>query len=115
LKTRPCKSKGEALSLRHILAALAIAFSGLARSDSAQLPAATAVEIVTGTEPVAWEQTALNLRDLWTLKYLAYGDGVRVARGAASCGTTATASGFPCVSPLPPLTSGRHTIELAAI
>ena len=103
------------MSLRHVLGALALAFSGFVRSDSAQLPVTTSAEIVNGTESVAWEQPALDLQDLRTLNYLAYVDGVRVPLVDAYCGATATPSGFHCVSPLPPLSPGRHSIEFAAI
>lgn len=101
------------MSLRHLLAALAVAFSGFTCVHSQELP--TSESIVTGTESVAWEQPAASLRDLRALNYLAYVDGVRVPLEAVSCGTTATVFGFHCVSPLPPLSPGRHVIEFAAI
>src|SRR4029078_1608308 len=49
-----------------------------------------------------------------TCQYAISIDATRSALAGASCGTIATAAGFDCSAPLPSLTAGSHTIEIAA-
>lgn len=71
-------------------------------------------ETISGTERVGWDQPASNAGELATIRYAIYVDGVRAELGGVACGDTATTAGFSCTAPLPRMTAGSHTIELAA-
>ena len=105
------------MSLQHLLGTtLAVAIlGGSSSSEPRQVPVKPSLDVLIGTESLAWVQPAFNLRELRSLSYLAYVDGVRIPLAAASCDAIATSSGFSCDSPLPPLSPGRHIIELAAV
>jgi hypothetical protein len=65
---------------------------------------------VTGQEQLGWSQNGI---DLGTLRFSAYVDGTRAELTAATC--QSTGGGFAdCRSPLPPMTPGRHVLELTA-
>jgi aldose sugar dehydrogenase len=70
---------------------------------------------VSGGERIGWRQLAADAGALGLLHYVMYIDGARTALGGVSCGSTATAEGFDCNAPLPLLTTGRHTLEIAAV
>lgn len=67
---------------------------------------------MTGRERFGWTQTNAA-PDGPVLQYAAYVDGVRRVLEGVTC---ATGSGLnlDCSAPLPPMTAGRHTLELAA-
>ena len=69
-------------------------------------------DTVTGRERFGWTQTA-GAPDAPVLQYAAYVDGARRVLEGVTC---ATGSGLDldCSAPLPPMTAGRHTLELAA-
>lgn len=74
-------------------------------ADAPLVPGATPVS---GSERLAWSQAG----DVSGLRFLAYVDGSPVALDTATC------SGAPeaeCSAPLPPLTTGVHTLALAAV
>ena len=77
-------------------------------------PGAGAVQ-VNGTEKIGWDQSATNVADLQSLTFVVIVDGVQGTLGGASCDTSAGTEGFPCAAPLPPLTNGQHTLQLAAV
>jgi glucose/arabinose dehydrogenase len=43
-----------------------------------------------------------------------YIDGVRTNLSEASCSTPAASAGYPCESPLPTMSNGQHTVQLAS-
>ena len=71
---------------------------------------------ITGRERLGWTQAATGEDDPATYRYAVYVDGVRrvleqeVCRGQAS---NAVAT-LECSAPLPPMSAGPHTLELAA-
>jgi glucose/arabinose dehydrogenase len=69
---------------------------------------------VSGSERLGWSQQASDAAALAQFQYAAYVDNARVTLNGVTCGTTATDAGFECSAPLPPLTPGAHTLELAA-
>ena len=71
-------------------------------------------ERINGSERVAWNQDAADAGELAAIGYVMYVDGQRTILGSATCDTTTEVAGFPCRSPLPPLTPGAHTLELAS-
>jgi quinoprotein glucose dehydrogenase len=72
------------------------------------------VEIITGAERLGWEQPARDVVELAGIGYAIYVDGAREELQAAACGAEAAAGGFSCSAPLPALTPGSHTLELAS-
>jgi hypothetical protein len=70
---------------------------------------------VAGTERFKWTQIASNKDELSTFRYAAYVDGIRVDLTDVSCGppSSQTSTEFECNAPLPPMSAGTHTLELA--
>jgi glucose/arabinose dehydrogenase len=67
---------------------------------------------VTGRERFGWTQAG-SASDLSMLQFAAYVDGSRQVLESVACGA-ATAGTLECNAPLPSMTAGRHTLELAA-
>ena len=70
---------------------------------------------VSGRERIGWNQVAADSAELGVFQYVIYIDGSRTVLNGVTCDSTATAGGFPCSAPLPALTAGRHTLELATV
>ena len=96
-----------------LLAAAAIACGKTAEAP----PKGTAgpAQHVAGTERFAWTQTATENSDVSTFRYAAYVDGIRVELMDVSCQPPAsrTSTTFECSAPLPAMSAGTHTLELA--
>ena len=98
-----------------LLAAACLVASGCEDDDSSPTgptpvagdaaPAAAGATQVRGTERLAWSQTG----DTSKLRFRAYVDNRRVELSAAKC------DGAECSSPLPALSDGVHSIELATV
>ena len=71
-------------------------------------------ETITGRERIGWDQPAADSTELATFGYAIYVDGVRNEIIAPSCAGSSGAAGFACTGGLPPMSSGAHTLELAA-
>ncbi|HXH05027.1 MAG TPA: hypothetical protein VNI83_00395, partial [Vicinamibacterales bacterium] len=69
---------------------------------------------ITGSERLAWDQPAASTTELSQIRYALYIDGTRTVLSSAACATQVTASGYPCESPLPSMSTGSHVLELAA-
>jgi aldose sugar dehydrogenase len=70
-------------------------------------------ETITGRERIGWVQPATDSSELATFSYVVYVDGSRRTLSGTTCSNTAGASGFDCSAPLPSLSQGAHTLELA--
>ena len=68
---------------------------------------------VTGTERLAWTQSAESPDDLAVYQYALYVDNQRRVIEGATC-TPGAGISVDCFAPLPTLTAGRHTLQLAA-
>ena len=66
---------------------------------------------ITGRERIGWTQPADNAAELASFDYAAYVDGTRRVLEGDTC--TGSGPMFDCSAPLPSLTAGAHTIELA--
>ena len=87
------------------------------KSPSAPPPPSTGTgpsETINGTERIGWDQRASDAVELATFRYAIYVDGTRSELAGATCATTATNGTFACSAPLPSLSRGAHTIELAS-
>ena len=103
----PVSPRGALLAATLLLPAFGC---GDGSSSSSPPPVAGAIP-VRGTERLWWVQAG----EVSYYRFRAYVDGVAVLLDAATCDATqAGPQGSPCVSPLPPLTTGVHTIALTA-
>ena len=93
-----------------VLCATAVAGCNEDSSSSSPPPSGSA-ETVTGRERVGWVQTSVSASDIAMLQYAAYIDGSRRVLEGSTC-TAASNANFDCSAPLPPLTAGRHTLEI---
>jgi hypothetical protein len=102
-------------SARIIVACLAVVCA-TACDDTPEPPDMTPapVEDVTGTERIGWMQSASDAVELSTFGYAIYVDGVRSELAGVACQKTAASPDFECSAPLPELSPGVHTLELAA-
>jgi hypothetical protein len=71
-------------------------------------------QVLTGRERFAWDQPADNRSELSNFHYAVYVDGTRTAAVDVVCGTTRSSAGFPCTCKLPQMSSGPHTLQVAA-
>jgi glucose/arabinose dehydrogenase len=96
-----------------LLSLLAAACGGTdAASPPTSPPPSGSGETVTGRERFGWTQAA-GASEAGQLQFAAYVDGVRTVLEGASC-NPGSGDNLDCSAPLPPMTPGRHTLELAA-
>lgn len=62
---------------------------------------------------LAWDQAAATLAEAQGLTYSGYFDGATTAAVLPST-CSGAASPFVCTAPIPPLTTGDHTVQLTA-
>jgi hypothetical protein len=81
-------------------------------SPSSPPPPSGSGDTITGRERSGWTQTSAGGGDPSSLQYAAYVDGNRRVLQEVTCAPAS--EGVDCSAPLPSLTAGRHTIELAS-
>ena len=69
-------------------------------------------DTITGRERLGWSQPAQDAAQLASLDYAIYVDGVRSVLTGDAC--SGSAAPFDCAAPLPPLSPGAHSLELAS-
>jgi glucose/arabinose dehydrogenase len=77
-------------------------------------PPSSGGETITGRERFGWTQTVASPGDLPLYRYALYVDGTRHVIEGETCAATGVETAFDCSAPLPMMTPGRHTLELAA-
>ena len=90
------------------------AVAGCGESTDPESPDPGEPPTISGTERLGWDQQAASRSELATFRYAIYVDGARSVLSGVDCQGAATAAGFPCSGPFPTMTSGVHTLELAA-
>ena len=95
-----------------------LAVATVACGKTAEAPptvTAESAQYVAGTERFGWTQTAADKREVSTFRYAAYVDGVRIELMDVSCEPPAspTSTAFECSAPLPAMSAGTHSLELA--
>src|SRR2546425_2633248 len=90
------------------------ALFGCSKSPQPPQQVPPSAERITGTERLGWTQRATDQVELAGFKYAIYVDGERSQLAGVSCSSTASAAGFECSAPLPKMSSGSHTLDLAA-
>ena len=97
-------------------ALLAIVTAACAK-DTPEPPVVTPgpAENVTGAERLGWSQAAADSGELATFQYAVYVDGARAELAGVSCQppSSPTSTLFDCAAPLPAMSAGAHTLELA--
>ena len=71
-------------------------------------------ETVTGSERIAWDQPAADAGELGTFRYAVYVDDARTEAADPSCASSSTSGRFACTTSLPQMTTGRHSLQVAA-
>jgi glucose/arabinose dehydrogenase len=77
-------------------------------------PPSNGGDTITGRERFGWSQAAENPTDLAFLRYALYVDGTRRVVEGETCQPGSAANTFDCSAPLPQMTPGAHTLELAS-
>jgi len=104
-----------------VLSATALIISACGASQpgaptSPTVPPATGDIPVTGSSQLGWDQTLSDSQELARLRFAVYVDDAltRMDLPAASCAQPSSQAVVSCVSPLPPLIPGRHTLAMVA-
>ncbi|PYR75195.1 MAG: hypothetical protein DMF86_16175 [Acidobacteria bacterium] len=63
-------------------------------------------QVISGNERFGWDQPAGDAAELATFRYAFYTDNARTGQAAAA--------GFACTCRLPSMSSGTHTLQIAA-
>jgi glucose/arabinose dehydrogenase len=82
--------------------------------DSPQDRFPPAIQEISGSERIGWDQPAGSVDALNSLRYFIYVDNVASDLEGASCAASAGSAGFACSAPLPPLSAGAHTLAVSA-
>jgi aldose sugar dehydrogenase len=90
----------------------AAACGGNEDSPPSSPPPSGSADTVTGRERFGWTQVA-SAGDANVLRFAAYVDGTRQVLDGVVC-NPASSGNLECNAPLPSMTAGRHTLELAA-
>lgn len=96
---------------RILLCALVLIAGSACRHSASSMEEAP---VLTGSERFAWDQKAADRTELSKLRYAMYVDGARTEIATATCSETAGAAGFSCTCPLPKMSPGAHTLQVAA-
>ena len=97
-----------------VVSLLAVAACGGSDGDSppSSPPPSGSGDTVTGRERFGWTQAG-STSDAAVLQFAAYVDGTRQVLQGVAC-AAGTPGTLECNAPLPAMTAGRHTLELAA-
>jgi glucose/arabinose dehydrogenase len=81
--------------------------------DPGNVPSGNDSRVAPG-DRLGWLQQAADAAELATFQYALYVDGNRTTLSDVNCSTASGGSSFECSAPLPALTPGTHTLELAS-
>ncbi|HYT65107.1 MAG TPA: hypothetical protein VEL51_01725 [Vicinamibacterales bacterium] len=99
------------MTLRKRLIAFA-SFVFAACGGSPATPSGT--ETITGIERFGWDQPAADAGELASFRYALYVDDARSEAADVSCALGQPSGQFICTSRLPTMSSGVHTLQVAA-
>src|SRR4029077_19332893 len=71
--------------------------------------------IIGGNERLGWDQIADDDAQIASFRYIAYVDGASVDLAGATCVRSSSEATFTCTAPLPSLSFGLHTIDIATV
>ncbi len=99
------------------LAVLVCCLALAACGDDAPDPPDTSpdgVEQITGNERIGWQQRAATSGELSALRFNIYVDQSPSEIQGVNCSDEPTAAGFSCSGQLPPLSPGRHVLQITS-
>lgn len=77
-------------------------------------PPPSGIETITGVERFGWDQPAADAGELASFRYALYVDDARTEAADVSCAPGQSSGRFVCTSGLPALSSGVHSLQVAA-
>jgi hypothetical protein len=81
---------------------------------SGSLSVTNGQETITGAERFGWDQPASDAGELGSFRYAFYVDDARSEAADVSCTPGQTSGRFSCASTIPSMSSGAHTLQVAA-
>jgi hypothetical protein len=92
-----------------------LAFAAFVLAASGGSPAAPGgTETITGVERFGWDQPAADAGEIASIRYALYVDDLRSEAVDVSCGAGQPSGRFVCTARLPEMSSGAHTLQVAA-
>jgi hypothetical protein len=95
-----------------LVAGIAVSW-GCGASPSSSPTTSPGTRLVTAGQLLSWTQQA-NSVEVGQLRYVAYVDDARVPLTDVTCGTTADPNAYDCSAPVPAMTAGSHSLQIAA-
>lgn len=86
----------------------------LAACGGSPPPPSGGAETVTGVERFGWDQPAADAGELASFRYAFYVDDARSEVTDVSCAPGPSSGRFTCTAPLPAMSPGAHTLQVAA-
>lgn len=108
-------SRAAVLIYGAVLAAVVSACDGGALPVPVPAPPAGGAVPITGSERLAWSQPASIFAALQDYRFDLFVDGVSTTLSDARCVENRATGVHACTAPLPPLTPGRHELQLGAV
>ena len=110
------KGRTAARAVEALLCSLVLAAIGCDRKPPPAPPTVDSgsAETITGRERLGWNQRAADTAELASIRYAIYVDGARSELPGSTCAPTPSADGFACSAPIPRLSAGTHTLQLAS-
>ena len=99
---------------RALIAIACVAMAACSKPEPPSTEPPAQGEPITGNERFGWQQLASDATELAAIRYAIYVDNARSELTGVSCATTASAAGFACTAPLPRMSAGGHSLELAS-
>ena len=94
--------------------ALVVTVSSYACGGSSSAPSTSGVQTITSSESLYWNQQASSDAEMASIRFAIYVDGIRVDLAGSECAASGSQGTYACRSPLPTLTAGSHTLQLAS-
>ncbi len=92
-----------------------IAFASFVLAACGGSPSAlSGTETITGLERFGWDHPVADAGELASFRYALYVDDARGEAADVSCARGQTSGRFACTSRLPAMSTGAHTLQIAA-
>lgn len=93
---------------------LVITSYGCGASTSLSSTSKAAPQTTASPQHLSWSQAAASDTEMASIGFAIYLDGSRSELSGASCAASATQGLYDCSAPLPTLTPGSHTLQMAS-
>lgn len=91
-----------------------LAFASLALAACGSPSAPSGTETINGSERFGWDQPAADAGEVASFRFALYVDDARSEASEVACAASPTSGRFACTAALPALSSGTHTLQVAA-